>query len=193
MSGKEKLLDRIKSDCDASIQTIEQETQTECDRIIQQAKAQIESLEKDNEQKINAKVAQIKAGTKSKVELEIRNTILKKRREEIDVTVNEIHNKLLSADDSEYFNNLYSLASKLKGMSGTVLLNEKDLKRLPSDFEQKLKSNGLDAAVSKEPVDIDGGFILKHGDIEENMSFSAIISDKRDEIEDLINRELFAE
>lgn len=193
MSGKEKLLDRIKSDCDASIQTIEQEAQNECDRIIQQAKTQIESLKKDNEQKINTKVAQINAGTKSKVELEIRNTILKKRREEIDVTVNEIHNKLLCADDGVYFDNLYSLAAKLKGLSGTVLLNEKDLKRLPSDFEQKLQASGLDATVSKEPVGIDGGFILKHGDIEENMSFSAIISDKRDEIEDLINRELFAE
>ena len=39
--------------------------------------------------------------------------------------------------------------------------------------------------------DIESGFILKCGDIEENMDFSAILSEKRDAIEDFINQELF--
>ena len=47
--------------------------------------------------------------------------------------------------------------------------------------------------LGENAVDIDGGFILKNGDIEENMSFSALLSSNRDSIEDLINRELFAE
>ena len=38
---------------------------------------------------------------------------------------------------------------------------------------------------------IESGCILKKGDIEENMSFSAVISQKREEIEDLISKELF--
>ena len=47
--------------------------------------------------------------------------------------------------------------------------------------------------MSKAPADISGGFILKCGDIEENMDFEALISAKQDGIEDLINRELFSE
>ncbi|MBQ1437864.1 MAG: hypothetical protein IIZ07_08035 [Ruminococcus sp.] len=72
-------------------------------------------------------------------------------------------------------------------------MNQRDLDRMPLDFILQLAKNGLIALVSKTPVDIAGGFILKSGDIEENMDFSALIAAKRDEIEDKINRELFAE
>ena len=72
-------------------------------------------------------------------------------------------------------------------------MNLKDLSRLPSDFKSQMKQSGVDVSVSETPAEISGGFILKCGDIEENMDFSAILDDKRDEIEDLINRELFSE
>ncbi|MCR5652731.1 MAG: V-type ATP synthase subunit E [Ruminococcus sp.] len=191
MNGGEKILNRIKSDCDENIKTIELEAQAECDKIIKNANKQIEENNKENSSKVLSKIAQINAGTKSKVELGIRNAILKKRREEIDATVNAIYDTLLSFDDNAYFEALYKLAATLKGSEGVVYLNEKDIKRAPSDFEAQLKNAGLNAVLSKDTVDIDGGFILKNGDIEENMSFSAIISARRDEIEDLINRELF--
>lgn len=193
MNGKEKLLDRIKSDCDAKVKAIEQENYAECDKILEQAKAQIEENKKENDIKVKAKVGQINAGTKSKVELEIRNAILKKRRSEIDTTLNMVYEKLLNFSDAEYFDAIYKLVAQLKGMEGVIYLNSKDIKRLPSDFESKLKENGLNATLGKDAADIDGGFILKNGDVEENMSFSAIISSRKDELEDLINRELFAQ
>ena len=193
MNGEDKILNRIKSDCDENIRAIEQEAQAECDKILNEAKLQIEENDKENSAKILAGIAQINAGAKSKVELEIRNAILKKRREEIDNTVDIVYNKLLKLDDKEYFEALYKLAASLKGSKGVVYLNKNDLNRVPSDFINKMKEAGLDVELGKEAVDIDGGFILKDGDIEENMSFSAVISAKRDDLEDLINRELFAD
>ena len=120
-------------------------------------------------------------------------SLLKRRRIEIDKTVEGLEQYLLGLDDNEYFEAIYRLAAQLKGKSGAVLLNKKDLGRKPENFEKRLEAAGLEATVSPEPADISGGFILKNGDIEENMEFSAIISAKRDEIEDLINRELFAQ
>ena len=193
MNGGKKILNRIKSDCDENIRAIERDAQAECDRIINKADLRIEENNRENSAKVLSKIAQINAGTKSKVELEIRNALLKKRRNEIDLTLKMVYDRLLNLDDKEYFNVLYRLAYQLKGMKGLVYLNKKDSVRLPSDFENKLKENGLDADLSKDAVDIDGGFILKNGDIEENMSFSAIISSKRGELEDLINRGLFAQ
>lgn len=193
MNGEDKILNRIKSDCDDNIKAIEQQAQAEYDKIIDNANLQIKENEQANSAKVLSKIAQINAGTKSKVELEIRNAILKKRREEIDITVDMVHNYLLNLNDIEYFNALYKLASSLKGMNGEIYLNAKDLKRVPSDFEEQIKKAGLDAVLSQKTADIDGGFILKNGDIEENMAFSAIISARRDEIEDLINRELFVD
>ena len=49
------------------------------------------------------------------------------------------------------------------------------------------------ASVCNTPADISGGFILKYGDIEYNLSVSAVINDKREVLEDKINTVLFAE
>ena len=191
MSGGEKIINRIKSDCDESVKAIELEAQAQYDKVIDEAKAEIETIKKAHLEKESKRIAQIKAAAKSKAELEIRNELLKKRREEIDKTVGMVLEKLLNLEHEEYFNAIYKLASKLSGMNGEIILNQKDLNRLPLDFEDKLRANGLDAKVSDKAADIDGGFILKHGDIEENMEFKAIIAAERDRLEDLINRELF--
>ncbi len=121
-----------------------------------------------------------------------RNALLKQRRKEIDTTVEELEAYLLGLGDNEYFEALYRLAAKLRGKSGEIFLSKKDLKRLPKNFTERMEAAGVRASVSQTPADITGGFILKSGDVEENMEFAAIISSKRDEIEDLINRELFA-
>lgn len=193
MNGGDKILNRIKSDCDENIRAIESEAQNTCSQILADAEKQAEKAASDIAEKAKIKITQIKASSKSRAELEIRNALLKRRRQEIDITVDKILNYLLNLSDNEYFDIIYRLCSKLGNMQGEVFLNAKDISRLPADFVQKLAQSGLNATVSKTPVDISGGFVLKCGDIEENMDFAALISAKRDEIEDLINRELFAQ
>ena len=72
-----------------------------------------------------------------------------------------------------------------------MFFNQKDLDRLPKNFQSVLNENDIKAEISNKPADISGGFILKCGDIEENMSFSALLTEKRDKLEDFINRQLF--
>lgn len=193
MNGGEKILDRIKSDCDDNIREIEAKSAETCSQIISEGKTQAEKISADIAKKADAKVIQINAMSKSRAELETRNALLKRRRKEIDITLGKLLDYLVNLGDKEYFDIIYRLASRLNGKKGEIFLNANDISRLPSDFEQKLKFNGLDAVVSKAPADISGGFILKCGDIEENMDFEALISAKQDGIEDLINRELFSE
>lgn len=193
MNGGEKILDRIKSDCDDTIREIEAKSAETCSQIISEGKTQAEKISADIAKNADAKVIQINAMSKSRAELETRNALLKRRRKEIDITLGKLLEYLVNLGDKEYFDIIYRLASRLNGKKGEIFLNANDISRLPSDFEQKLKFNGLDAVVSKAPADISGGFILKCGDIEENMDFEALISAKQDGIEDLINRELFSE
>ena len=193
MNGGEKILDRIKSDCDCNIREIEAKSAEICSQIILEGKTQAEKISADIAKNADAKVIQINAMSKSRAELETRNALLKRRRKEIDITLGKLLEHLVNLGDKEYFDIIYRLASKLEGKKGEIFLNAKDISRLPADFEQKLKANGLDAVVSKTPADISGGFILKCGDIEENMNFESLISAKQDGIEDLINRELFSE
>lgn len=189
----EEILNRIKSDCDESVRAIELEAENKRSEAMSEAKKQAELVCEEISEKSKAKLAQIKASSKSRAELEVRNALLKRRRQEIDITTKKLMEHIIALDDNAYFEAIYKLAEKLDGSEGELYLNRRDLKRLPSDFEQRIKAAGLNAVVAKEAANISGGFILKHGDIEENMDFAALISAKRDEIEDLINRELFAQ
>lgn len=192
MNGSERILSRIRTDCDESVRKIETHAQHEHDRIIADAQHRADTQAAAVAEKTAQKRAQLETSSQSRAQLARRNALLKQRRKEIDTTVEELEAYLLGLGDNEYFEAIYRLAAKLRGKSGEIFLNKKDLKRLPQNFTKRMAAAGVDASVSQTPADITGGFILKCGDVEENMEFAAIISSKRDEIEDLINRELFA-
>ena len=191
MSSGDKILNRISLDCDERISQIGAETDEKCAQIMAQAKLDADKISAEIADRAQSKVKQMQAASKSRCDLETRNAFLKRRREEIDKTYSEILNKMKNLPDEDYFELIYTFAKKLNGMSGFVLLNEKDMNRLPKDFLARLEKCGVKAELSKTPCDIKSGFILKCGDIEENMDFSAILSEKRDAIEDFINQELF--
>ncbi len=192
MNGSERILSRIRTDCDESVRKIETHAQHEHDRIIADAQHRADTQAAAVAEKTAQKRAQLETSSQSRAQLARRNALLKQRRKEIDTTVEELEAYLLGLGDNEYFEALYRLAAKLRGKSGEIFLSKKDLKRLPKNFTERMEAAGVDASVSQTPADITGGFILKCGDVEENMEFAAIISAGRDEIEDLINRELFA-
>ena len=191
MSSGDKILNRISLDCDERISKIGAETDEKCAQIMAQAKLDADKISAEIADRAQSKVKQMQAASKSRCDLETRNAFLKRRREEIDKTYSEILNKMKNLPDEDYFELIYTFAKKLNGMSGVVLLNKKDMNRLPKDFLARLEKCGVKAELSKMPCDIESGFILKCGDIEENMDFSAILSEKRDAIEDFINQELF--
>ena len=191
MSSGDKILNRISLDCDERISQIGAETDEKCAQIMAQAKLDADKISAEIADRAQSKVKQMQAASKSRCDLETRNAFLKRRREEIDKTYSEILNKMKNLPDEDYFELIYTFAKKLNGMSGVVLLNKKDMNRLPKDFLARLEECGVKAELSKTPCDIVSGFILKCGDIEENMDFSAILSEKRDAIEDFINQELF--
>ena len=193
MTGSETILNRIKADCDQKVNAIELEAEEKRKSVLAEAEDQAEKLESEIAGKTSRDLKRLESSTAGRCELERRNALLKRRRTEIDKTINGLLSFLINQDDNSYFEYVYKLCAQLKGKSGEIMLNSRDLQRLPSDFEQQVKSRGLDASVSQTPAQISGGFVLKSGDIEENMDFAAIISARRDELEDLINRELFAQ
>lgn len=193
MNNGNVILDRIKSDCDNNVKVIVQDAEDKRTEILDNAKIEAQKKADEIAKKSEQKLKQIKTSAKSRVELETRNALLKRKRSEIDKTVSMLLDYLTQLESNEYFEIIYKLSSKLNGKSGEIFLNEKDLNRLPSDFESKLSQNGLNAKVSKTAVKISGGFVLKCGDVEENMDFSALIAENQDKLEDLVNSELFSE
>lgn len=192
MSDGEKIISCIRSESEEKIAAMNADADKVCSEVISRAQKKAQEIRHAAETKIQMQSEKLVAAGKSRIELEKRSEMLKARRAEIDKTVEGIEQYMLSLGDKEYFELIYKLAATLGKKSGTVLLSKKDIARRPKDFETKLRSAGLDCTVSDSPCDyIDGGFILKNGDIEENMSFAALISENREKIEDLISAELF--
>ena len=76
------------------------------------------------------------------------------------------------------------------------MFSKTDLERLPQNFLDSLEVSLKDIknaslTISEEAAQIDGGFILKYGEIEENCSFEALFIDSKDELQDKINAFLF--
>jgi V/A-type H+-transporting ATPase subunit E len=191
MNGGEKILNRIKADGDKVAEEILLKADKKCGELLSEAEIQAEKSSKNIIEKAKEKVKQIDKSSKSRCELEIRNTILRQRRVEIDKTMSDLQDYLLNLNDAEYFDFLYKLAKTLNVTNGEVYLNKKDLARIPANFKDNFKNSGIDVTVSDNTVNIPGGFILKNGNIEENMAIDAVIMSNRDKLEDIISRELF--
>ena len=67
---------------------------------------------------------------------------------------------------------------------------------MPEGFETEVQNiageKGGSLALEKDPADLDGGFILIYGGIEENCTIGAMFEAKRDELSDCVHKVMFA-
>ena len=80
-------------------------------------------------------------------------------------------------------------------MDGEIFFSPADLAKLPEGFadriEETAKGRGGSLKISKEGRNIENGFILAYGGIEENCTLRAMFDAKRDELSDKVHRILF--
>ena len=179
-SGEEQAA-AVKADADRQAAAIAEEAAKKADA---EAAEMLAAAEK--------KAEAVKKTALSNASLLTRNAVLEAKRREINAAVDAMITHIAELPDAEYFALLYKMAAGVPTKEGELLLNARDLSRLPQDFTAQLQQVGLNATVAKEPAEIDGGFILRTGAIEQNCSFAAVIEDKRNAIEDDINALLFS-
>lgn len=111
----------------------------------------------------------------------------------IEETISMAYSSVLKADTDAYMEKLSEIlakkASSLPEKGGEIIFNKKDKERLTPKISKQIKK--LNLTVSDEPKDIDGGFILRSGNIEENCSIEAIFRENHDMLVDFIGENLF--
>ncbi|MCR5226662.1 MAG: V-type ATP synthase subunit E [Eubacterium sp.] len=155
------------------------------------------SIKAEADEKIGKKLVSEEKKTQSQCEQAQKLIMLNAKQEIIDDVLCKAKNKLLLLDTKDYFDTLLKLLDKQsQADKGVLLLNEKDLSRMPEDFEKSAQAvatkNGGMLEVSKDTVNIDGGFILKYGNIEINSSFDALFEENEEELVDIVNKMLWA-
>lgn len=196
MAGLDKIIERIAQDSAAKCDGIIFDAQSEASKIKDAAARQAEEEKAAVVEAAGREAKALVDMAESGSELETRKLLLGARVEIINKAIDVAYQKLGAMPDDEYFAALYALARKnSQSGEGVMYLSQKDLGRMPADFDRKINdglSDGSRITVSKEPANISDGFILVYGDIEINCTFEALIEDSRDAIKDELYSIIFA-
>ena len=196
MTGTEKILRHIAGQAEEEAKAILDEARAQAGEItarsgrdaaaaLAEGKARSEAILKDAAEKAESAAAMQK-----------RRTVLAQKGELVGEVLRAAYEKLLALPDRDYFDFLYLQLDKQDlTRSGVLYLNAKDLARRPADFDARVQAaaakKGGQLTVAAEARDMDGGFLLDYGGIEENCSFKAIFESEADALKDAVRAVLF--
>ena len=190
MTSSEKILAGIAEESKAQADKINSDAEKQAADIIAAAKAEAETDAGKIRAAAEKKAELIINSGKSSAGLLKRDTALNCRRGLIEKALNFVADTVNAYGDKDYFDFLLTLIKKEKlNGKGEVYLSVKDKARDTASFKSELSA--LDLTLSDTFADINGGFILKYGDIQINGELSALIHEKRDVLTDELNKALF--
>ena len=190
MTSSEKILAGIAEESKAQAEKITAEAEKQAAEITAAAREEAESEAEKIRAEAEKKAELIINSGKSSAELLKRDTALNCRRELIEKALITVADTVNAYGDKDYFDFLLTLIKKEKlNGKGEVYLSVKDKARDTASFKSELEALGF--TLSDNFADINGGFILKYGDIQINGELSALIHEKRDVLTDELNKALF--
>lgn len=221
MTGLSKITDKIIAEARSDAEKILAEADAECKRISADYKSRAEKIKADIEERAEREAAAIISRAKSSAAMNERNIALGARSDLIDKAFKDARRELEYLPDEKYLDFLTSMlisvltkqsedervSRELYGEEDApvsdiyeVMLNERDLAKYGSTIlghlRRRIVGNSCADIVSKlrvssTPAKIDGGLILKCGDIEINSSISMIFEQIRPKVEARVSRILF--
>lgn len=198
MSGLDNIISQIQKDSAGRAEEIIANAEKQAETILNAAKEEGHKKADIIISRANANAENEKKLAASKAELIERNAVLNAKIKSINAVLDKALAQLKEMSLLDYFSFIQKLAiANCQKGEGIMYLSPADLKRLPPSFEEalndKLKKKQSVVTISKEPRNIDGGFILAFGDIEENCTFEALFASNREEFSDLVNTILFGQ
>jgi len=187
MGNGQNIIDKILSDAREEAAKIEEAAKAEAEAIISaaQAKADKEAARAEEAGKDDAEKA---AGKEiSSAQMKAKQMILSAKQKCIEETVAAAKMQLNSLEGAEYKVVILSMLTGARVEDGSeVILSAADKESFGKDIEK------LGYKVADETRDVDGGFVIKKGDIEYNYSFESIISVEKEDIDQAAAKILFA-
>ena len=173
MAGLDKIISQIKEESQKAAERTRAEARSKADEILAQARADAERECVDIERRSKQAVANILERGRTAAELKKRGAVLAEKQRLIGATIG-----MAKAELKE------------------LLFSKKDLERLPEGFEDRLnaalKDKGAVLRISGDTRDIDGGFVLTYGGIEENCSIDALFDAAHEVLQDKVQEILFS-
>lgn len=197
MTGLDKIVNQILDDADKEASQVIEKAQAEASSILNGAKEACSRIEAESREKVELIEKSHIERVQSSAQLAKRQAVLKAKQEIISQLIDKAYEALCAKDGAAYFDLIRKMLEKfVQAKSGEICFSRKDLDRMPqgfaSEIEKIAESRGGELHLSEKPVKLDGGFILVYGGVEENCSFKALLSARRDEISDKVHQLIFS-
>ena len=197
MSGLEKMKSQILDEARHSAETEIKKAEEQAAEMRNRAKADANAEAEKILEKSKADVESFLERAASSCDMYRKKAVLKAKQEVIQEVLQKAYERIQSLDAQSYFEMVEKLLDNYTlAQEGEIYFSKEDLERMPEGFEQKIRQTavlkGGALTVSKEPRQIDGGFILVYGGIEENCTIKALFEAKREELSDKVHSLLFA-
>lgn len=196
MAGLDKIISQIREESQEAAGKIIGEARKEAEKIKSQAKQEADDACAKILQKTEQAVQDTLSRGRSAADLKLRQGLLACKQRLIGQVLTEARSTLEQMPDEEYARNLIRLIRRTDlPAEGTLHFSGRDLNRLPSGFEKQLndavKERNCVLHISDQPGEIDGGFVLSYGGIEENCSFDSLFDSYHEVLQDTVQKILF--
>lgn len=196
MSGLDKMKSRILEEADHSAKEIIDKANAEAEAVIKAAEEEARAEAEKISSKAERDAADYAKRVASSMDMRRKQAHLAAKQEVISHVLKSAYDTVMNLEVKEYFDMLEKLLERyVLPEEGEICFSAKDLGRMPEGFSGKVKTiaanKGGSLTLSGEARDIDGGFLLVYGGIEENCTIKAVFDAKREELSDQVNRLLF--
>ena len=196
MSGLDNIVQEIHSQAQKEANRILNEAEEYCNEYMDGVKADVAVQVEQINKKSLADRKLYEEKTKSGGEFRKRKTILMAKQSCINEVIEKAEKTFLELESEEYFKLMLELfKANVTCEKGKILFNEKDLSRMPQWFKDEInqaaKEKGGEIKINEMPENIDGGFILTYGDIEENCTVKSLFMANSDKLKDVANKVIF--
>lgn len=196
MSGLEQIIAQILADAETEAEGIRKKAQDEADALLKEEQERIRKLQDEAEKTAERKRSIYLERVKSSADLKRRQAVLETKQEMIAQVLQAAYERLLSEDTESYFSLLTKLLEHfVREKEGEIYFSQRDLERMPDSFleviQKTAREKGGSLRLGAEPKQIDGGFILAYGGIEENCTFRALFAEKKELLADEAHAMLF--
>lgn len=198
MDGIEKIISIIQQQQKEAEDSIISAAKKKADHIFIEGREKAQKAYNEQLDRLSAQAERDHINACASVDAEMKRRYLACKVECIDSVMDAVLKKLESLPDNEYFALLKKLAERsIRSGDGVIALSDKDLKRVPMNFETDLNSiahtkNGT-IKLSQTPADISDGFVLTYGLISENCGFREILEAEKEAVRDTAAKALFGQ
>ena len=180
------IIDKIMADAAGTPKKIISEAQKEADITISAAEDKAAREKIKNDKLVEEEKEKATANQLSSAQMQAKKAILAQKQDILEEVINEARNRLVNLSDAEYVKTIGTMLDNIDKKLGTeIIVSADDRKRLSDVISEK----GF--TLSDRTANIDGGLIVKDGDIEYNYSFSSIIAIEKEEIQQIAAKILF--